>query len=61
MLWASVLGLLGKFGVILQTIPAPVMGGVSIILFGMISASRARTLVDAGLDFSNSRNLIIAS
>ena len=54
-------GLLGKFGVILQTIPAPVMGGVSIILFGMISSVGARTLVDAGLDFSNSRNLIIAS
>lgn len=59
--YAIILGLLGKFGVILQTIPAPVMGGVSIILFGMISAVGARTLVDAGLDFSNSRNLIIAS
>lgn len=45
----------------LQTIPTPVMGGVSIILFGMISAVGARTIVDAQLDFSNSRNLIIAS
>ena len=35
--FAIVLGLIGKFGVILQTIPQPVMGGVSIILFGMIA------------------------
>ena len=59
--YAIVLGLLGKFGVILQTIPSPVMGGVSIILFGMISSVGARTMVDSKLDFSNSRNLIIAS
>lgn len=59
--YAIVLGLLGKFGVILQTIPQPVMGGVSIILFGMISSVGARTMVDSKLDFSNSRNLIIAS
>ena len=59
--YAIVLGFLGKFGVMLQTIPTPVMGGVSIILFGMISAVGARTIVDAQLDFSNSRNLIIAS
>ncbi|AVQ16804.1 uracil-xanthine permease family protein [Fusobacterium gonidiaformans] len=59
--YAIILGFLGKFGVMLQTIPTPVMGGVSIILFGMISAVGARTIVDAQLDFSNSRNLIIAS
>lgn len=59
--YAIILGLLGKFGVILQTIPSPVMGGVSIILFGMISSVGARTMVDSKLDFSNSRNLIIAS
>lgn len=58
---AIVLGFIGKFGVILQTIPVPVMGGVSVILFGMISAVGARTIVEAKLDFSNSRNLVIAS
>ena len=58
---AIVLGFIGKFGIILQTIPTPVMGGVSIILFGMIAAVGARTIVEAKLDFANSRNLVIAS
>lgn len=58
---AIVLGFIGKFGVILQTIPQPVMGGVSIILFGMIAAVGVRTVVEAQLDFSHSKNLIIAS
>lgn len=58
---AIFLGFMGKFGVILQTIPSAVMGGVSIILFGMIAAVGARTIVEAKLDFSHSRNLIIAS
>ena len=58
---AIILGLIGKFGIILQTIPTAVMGGVSIILFGMIAAVGARTIVEAKLDFSHSRNLIIAS
>lgn len=58
---AIILGFIGKFGVILQTIPTPVMGGVSIILFGMIAAVGARTIVEAKLDFTNSRNLVIAS
>lgn len=59
--YAIVLGFIGKFGVILQTIPSPVMGGVSIILFGMIAAVGVRTIVDAQIDFSHSRNLVIAS
>ncbi len=58
---AIILGFIGKFGVILQTIPTPVMGGVSIILFGMIAAVGVRTIVDAQLDFSHSRNLVIAA
>jgi len=60
-IYAIVLGLLGKFGVILQTIPTPVMGGISVILFGMIAAIGVRMVVDARLDFSNSRNLLIAA
>ncbi|MGX6590777.1 uracil permease [Cetobacterium ceti] len=59
--YAIVLSFIGKFGVILQTIPVPVMGGVSIILFGMIASVGVRTLIEANLDFSHSRNLIIAS
>ncbi|WP_291259849.1 uracil-xanthine permease family protein [Fusobacterium sp.] len=59
--YAIALGFIGKFGILLQTIPLPVMGGVSVILFGMIAAVGVRTVVEARLDFSNSRNLIIAS
>lgn len=60
-IFAILLGLLGKFGAIIQTIPTPVMGGISIILFGMISSIGLRTVVNEKIDFSSSRNLIIAS
>ena len=46
---------------VLQSIPTPVMGGISIILFGMIASVGVRTVVNADIDFSHSRNLIIAS
>ncbi|MGF6907319.1 uracil-xanthine permease family protein [Fusobacterium sp. PH5-44] len=59
--YAIILGFIGKFGALIQNIPLPVMGGVSVILFGMIAAVGVRTVVDAQLDFSNSRNLIIAA
>lgn len=60
-IYAIALAFVGKFGVILQTIPNPVMGGISIILFGMIASVGMRTLIEAKLDFSHSRNLIISS
>jgi len=59
--YAIALSLIGKFGAILQTIPVPVMGGISVILFGMIASVGVRTLIEAELDFGHSRNLIIAS
>lgn len=59
--YAIALSFIGKFGAVLQTIPTPVMGGISIILFGMISSVGVRTLIEAKLDFAHSRNLIIAS
>lgn len=59
--YAIVLGVIGKFGVMLQTIPVPVMGGVSVILFGMIASVGVRTLIEAELNFAHSRNLVIAS
>ena len=55
------LSIMGKFGAVLQTVPQPVMGGVSIILFGMIASIGVRTLIDANLDFSHSRNMILSS
>ncbi len=59
--YAIGLSVIGKFGAILQTIPVPVMGGVSVILFGMIASVGVRTLIDAQLDFGHSRNLMIAA
>lgn len=60
-LFAIILGFFGKFGAILQTIPAPVKGGVEIVLFGMIASIGIRTLAEADLDFTHSRNLIIVA
>lgn len=58
---AILLSFVGKVGALLQTIPLPVMGGISIMLFGIIASSGLRMLVDSGIDFSQKRNLIIAS
>ncbi len=59
--FAIILGLCGKVTAAIGSIPTPVMGGISIILFGMIASVGVRTLVDAKLDFTHSRNLIIAA
>lgn len=58
-LFAIILGLFGKVGAILQTIPGPVKGGVEVMLFGMIAAVGIRSLAEANLDFTHSRNLTI--
>ena len=58
---AIVLSLIGKFGAILQTIPEPVLGGISMVLFGMIAAIGLRQLVENRVDMTASRNLIIAA
>lgn len=60
-IFAIGLSLIGKLGAILQVIPPPVMGGVSILLFGMIASVGLRTLIDAKVDLTKSRNLIIVS
>jgi len=54
-------GFVPKLGAFISTIPAPVMGGVSILLFGLIAASGLRMLVESGIDYSHSRNLILSS
>ncbi len=59
--FAIIISLFGKFSGFVQSIPTPVMGGVSIILFGMIASVGLRTLVDEQLDFSHSRNLLISA
>ncbi len=58
---AIVLSLIGKFTAIIKSIPLPVMGGVSIILFGMIASVGIRIVLESKLDFSHSRNLLISS
>lgn len=60
-IFAVALSLIGKFGALINSIPTPVMGGISIILFGMIASVGVRTMVEAQLDFAHSRNLIIGS
>ncbi len=58
---AVLLGFSPKFGAVIQAIPLPVMGGVSIVVFGLIAIAGARIWVDNRVDFSQSRNLIVAA
>lgn len=59
--YAVVLSVIGYFGAFLQTIPGPIIGGMSIVLFGMIAAIGIRTMAEAHVDFTSSRNLLILS
>jgi len=59
--FAIILGLVPKLSAVISTIPTAVIGGISIILFGMIASIGARTLVENKVDFTSSRNLIIAA
>jgi putative pyrimidine permease RutG len=58
---AIVLGFSPKFGAVIQTIPGAVLGGVSIVVFGLIAVSGARIWVVNRVDFSDNRNLIVAA
>ena len=58
---AILLGFSPKFGSLIQAIPLPVMGGVSIVVFGLIAIAGAKIWVDNKVDFSNNRNLIVAA
>lgn len=59
--FAIVLSLFGKVSGVLTSIPAAVMGGVSVILFGMIASVGLRMLVENHVDFTRSYNLVIAA
>lgn len=59
--FAIVLAFIAKFGAFLQTIPAPVMGGILILLFGSIAAVGLNILVKARVDMGQQRNLVIVS
>ena len=52
---------LGKLAALISTIPGPVIGGISFLLYGMIGTSGLRMLVDNKVDYSKSRNLTLTS
>jgi uracil permease len=58
---AIIFGFVGKVTALISSIPTPVMGGVSILLFGIIASSGLRMLVDSRIDFGDKRNLVISS
>lgn len=58
---AIVLGFSPKFGALIQTIPGPVLGGMSVVVFGLIAIAGARIWVVNQVDFSENRNLIVAA
>lgn len=51
----------GKLSMLIQTIPGPVIGGISFLLYGMIGASGIRIVVDSQVDYGRSRNLTLTS
>ena len=52
---------IGPVAALIQTIPGPVIGGISFLLYGMIGASGIRVMVDSHVDYSRSRNLTLTS
>ncbi|WP_119393930.1 uracil-xanthine permease family protein [Salinibius halmophilus] len=65
MTWAAVfaiaLAFIAKFGILLQTIPVPVMGGIMILLFGSIASVGMNILIKNNVDLSHQRNLVIVA
>ncbi|GAB3793206.1 uracil permease [Virgibacillus kimchii] len=56
---AIILSFIGKLAALISSIPTAVMGGISLLLFGIIAASGIRMLVEANVDYSRSQNLIL--
>jgi len=59
--FAILLGFSPKLAALLQTLPVGVLGGISILLFGMIASVGIRTLSEAQIDFTHSRNMIVVA
>ncbi|WIF95719.1 uracil-xanthine permease family protein [Caminicella sporogenes] len=59
--FAIMLGIMPKIGAIIKTIPTAVVGGISIVLFGMIASIGAKSLIEHKIDFGKSRNLIVSA
>ncbi|WP_420488814.1 uracil permease [Paenibacillus caui] len=60
-IFAILLSFLGKFSAVIANIPVPVMGGVSLLLFGVIAASGLRIFVERKVDFSKAKNMILVT
>ena len=60
-IFSVILSFCGKVSAVIIAMPTAVMGGVSILLFGMIAASGLRMLIESKVDYGNSRNLILSA
>ena len=60
-IFSMILSVSGKLTEIIRTIPEPVMGGISILLFGTIAVAGLRILIEQKVDFSSSKNLLLTS
>jgi uracil permease len=60
-IFAIIISFIGKFRGVIETIPGPVIGGISILLFGMISSIGIRNMIDARVNMDDPRPLIISA
>ncbi|WP_289844478.1 solute carrier family 23 protein, partial [Shigella flexneri] len=60
-IFAILLSCVGKLAAAIQMIPLPVMGGVSLLLYGVIGASGIRVLIESKVDYNKAQNLILTS
>lgn len=59
--WMALFAFVPKFEALCRSIPNPVIGGVGILLYGMVTSVGVRTVVENRVDFSKPKNLIVAS
>ena len=59
--WMALFAFVPKFEALCRSLPAPVMGGVGILLYGMVTCVGIRTVVENRVDFSRPKNMVIAS
>ncbi|MCI1986552.1 MAG: NCS2 family nucleobase:cation symporter [Lactobacillus sp.] len=59
--FAILFAFIGKLSALIRTIPSPVIGGISFLLFGVIASNGLKVLIDKHVDFNHKRNLMIGS
>ncbi|WP_235857544.1 uracil permease [Paenibacillus albiflavus] len=59
--FAILLSFIGKVAVLIQIIPPPVLGGISLVLYGVIGASGIRILVDSKVDYGKAQNIVLTT